>query len=296
VQSSARLSKRILADALALSGLLRADLASRGGDTVIAVNYHGTPAALAPRLARQLAFFRERFECLDEDGLLRFLRGSLRLRRPGVVITFDDGLRDNAAVAAPLLEELGLVGWFMVPGAFVDAPAASQPAYFQEHIRPSPTVEHPAEVPAAAMTWDGVRALADRGHVVGCHTWSHRPLGPSAPAQVVEEEVTMAREKLEGKIGRRVRTFCWVRGQVGDYSAAAHRAVERAYDLAFMTMSGAIHPGTDPRALHRFNVEASFPLPTVAFQVSRLNEAAFAKRRRAVEEIVRGIRPAPTAS
>jgi peptidoglycan/xylan/chitin deacetylase (PgdA/CDA1 family) len=287
MQSSARLEKRLLADALAWSGVLPADLRSRGAGSVIAVNYHGTPASLAPRLRRHFTFYREHFECLGEDDLLRFLGGSLHLRRPGVVITFDDGLRDNAAVAAPLLEELGLRGWFMVPGGFVDEPAAAQPAFFKEHIRPSPTLEHPAEVPAAAMTWAGVRALAERGHVIGCHTWTHCPLGPASSPETIEAEVVRARETLEEKLGRRVRTFCWVRGQVGDYSAAAHRAVARAYDLAFMTMSSALHPGSDPLALHRFNVEASFPLPVVRFQISRLNEAAFAGRRRAVEAIVR---------
>jgi peptidoglycan/xylan/chitin deacetylase (PgdA/CDA1 family) len=285
MNSSARREKRLLAGAL--DPLLRADLAARGPRSVIAVNYHGTPASLAPALERHFAFYREHFQCLGEDDLLRFLRGETSLSRPGVVISFDDGLRDNASVAAPLLEKYGLVGWFMIPGRFVDEPEATQDAYFKEHIRPSPTLEHPAGVPARAMTWPGVRTLAERGHVIACHTWSHVPLGPSVSAELVEDEVVRARARLEERIGRPVRSFCWVRGQVGDYSALAHRAVQRTYDLAFMTMSRVIEPSTDPLALHRFNVEASFPLPVVRFQISRLNEQAFAKRRRAVEAVIR---------
>lgn len=137
--TSARVAKRMLARSLDSSGLLQADFAARGAATVIAVNYHGTPARWASVLGQHFAFYRDRFECLGEDELLRFLRGELRLRRPGIVVSFDDGLRNNATVAAPLLEEFSLRGWFMVPGAFLDEPEASQPAYFKEQIRLYPT-------------------------------------------------------------------------------------------------------------------------------------------------------------
>lgn len=286
--SSAPRAKEVLSEALSRSGLLRVDLAARGPGSVLAVNYHGTPGNLAPMLERHFAFYREHFECLDEGGLLAFLRGTRKLSKPGVVISFDDGVRNNAEVAAPLLEQFGLVGWFMIPGGYIDAPSEAQPAFFREHIRQSPNLEHPAAVPPAAMTWEGVRALSARGHVIGCHTWSHCPLGASVSEETVEREVIAARARLEEKIGHEVRTFCWVRGQVGDYGALAHRAVCKAYDLAFMTMSTVIKRSTSPFALHRFNVEASFPLPVVRFQVSRLNELAFARRRKAVERIIRG--------
>lgn len=286
--SSAPRAKEVLSEALFRSGLLRADLAARGPGSVLAVNYHGTPRGLAPTLERHFAFYRERFECLDEGGLLAFLRGTRALSKPGVVISFDDGLRNNAEIAAPLLEQFGLVGWFMIPGGYLEAPREAQPAFFREHIRQNPTLEHPEGVPPSAMTWEGVRALIPRGHVIACHTWSHCPLGPSASEETVEREVTAARTRLEEKIDHEVRTFCWVRGQVGDYGALAHRAVCKAYDLAFMTMSAVIERSTSPFALHRFNVEASFPLPVVRFQVSRLNELAFARRRRTVERIIRG--------
>ena len=286
--SSARLEKRILAGVLDGAGVLRVDRALRPTQVVLAVNYHGTPASLAPQLARHFAFYREHFDSLGEVDLVRFLRGEKRLRRPGVVVTFDDGARDNALVAAPLLEAYGLTGWFMIPGRFLDEPEATQDAYFKEHIRPTPTLEHPEGQPARAMSWAGARTLAARGHVIACHTWSHRPLGASVPSDIVQAEVVLSRAKLEAKLDREVRSFCWVRGQVDDYSARAHRAVQASYDLAFMTMSHAVRPETSPHAIHRFNVEASFPLSVLRLQLSSLNERAFAERRRAVERAIRG--------
>ncbi|MCC6523803.1 MAG: polysaccharide deacetylase family protein [Polyangiaceae bacterium] len=239
-------------------------------------------------LERHFAFYSERFQCLDEVGLLRFLTGGLSLRRTGIVVSFDDGIRDNAEVAAPLLERFRLVGWFMVPGGYIDSPLAAQPRFYRQRIRAVPDAEHPADGSGHAMTWPDVRSLADRGHVVACHTWSHRTLGVDVSAADVDDEVLVARDRLAAAIGRPVRTFSWVRGFPGDYSALAHNAVCRGYDLAFMTMSSAIHRTSDPHVLHRFNVEASFPLPVLRFQISRLNEAAFARRRRSVERAIRG--------
>jgi peptidoglycan/xylan/chitin deacetylase (PgdA/CDA1 family) len=285
-QSAPRL-KRVFAGALHRSGLLRIDLAARGPSAVIAINYHGTPAWLSPSLERHFEFFRANFECLGEDDLLRFLAGSLRLRRPGVVISFDDGLQDHAETASPLLERFGLRGWFMIPGGFLDEPVSSQAQYFRAHVRGEPNEEHPPHPPARAMTWEMARSIGRRGHVLGCHTWSHRPLDRSASAETIQEEIVLAKEKLESRLGRPVRTFAWARGRVGDYSARAHRVVAERFQLAFMAMSRAVHVGADPLTLHRFNVEASFSLPLVRFQMSRFNEIAFALRRRAVQATIR---------
>lgn len=275
------MDKRRISFALDLGGLLPLDLALRGPDVVVAVNYHGTPPDQRALFERHCMFYRQHFECLDEDGLLRFLRGERALRRPGLVLSFDDGLRSNVEVAAPLLDAYGLRGWFMVPGGFIEA---SDPrAFFLSRILEHPD---PAQADAAGppMTWAGARSLAARGHVIGCHGWGHLPLGPQVDEGVVEEEVAQAQRRLQERIGRRVRTFCWVRGRVEHYSARAHAAVGRSFDLAFMTMSRAIHRGDDPLVLHRCNVEASYPLAQVRFQISRLNELYFRGRRRAVAQ------------
>jgi peptidoglycan/xylan/chitin deacetylase (PgdA/CDA1 family) len=283
--SSARISKRLASWALDWTGLLRSDLSARGTDTVIAVNYHGTPLELASTLRTHLAFYREYFECLNEDQVLHFTRGSLRMDRPGIVISFDDGLRDNATVAAPILDEFGMQGWFMVPGGFLGQGEPDQ--YFRRCIRSQPNAEHPAGIPAAAMTWNDLRALIARGHVVGCHTWSHCALGPDASTELIDEEVIHARQRMEDLLNARVRTFAWVRGRVGDYSPRAHQAIQRTYEISFMSMGQALRPGSNPLAFHRFNIEASYPLPVLRYQISRLNELAFAKRRHAVETIIR---------
>jgi peptidoglycan/xylan/chitin deacetylase (PgdA/CDA1 family) len=280
-RSGAAFAKRAIATALDRAGLLGADLAARGPRVVLAVNYHATPERLAARLAEHFAFYEERFECLGEEDVLAFLRGARPLRRPGIVVCFDDGLRNQALVAAPLLEAAGLRGWFMVPGAFLDACEADQPAFFRRHIDPRAGSEPDAGL--RAMTWLEARGLVARGHAIGCHTWSHTPLGPELSASVVEDEVIGGRLRLEERLGAPARTFCWPRGRVVDHSPSAQRVIARAYELAFTGMSRAVRPGDSPHRLYRFHVDASLSLPAVRFQISRFNEAWFWPRRRRVD-------------
>lgn len=285
MKTSARPAKRLVARLLYSSGALRRDLV-RLRERAVAVNYHGTPACFAASLKRHLEFYSQYFECLDKDRLSRFIAGTYCPARPGIVLSFDDGLRNQATVAAPLLEEFGLTGWFMVPGAFVDTPSLDQPAFFRKHIRAAADAEHGLREDALAMSWGDVRALAASGHAIGCHTWNHRRLGAGVSEEEVRGEVVLARERIVEHIDQKVDTFCWVGGRPSDYAARAHRAVTQAYSFAFMSMSQAVRPGGDPHSIHRFNVEASYPLDLVRFQVSAFNEAVFAKRRRALEEIL----------
>lgn len=277
-----RRTKQLLAATLDRAGLLAADLRLRGSSAVIAVNYHSTPPTFAARLQEQLAFFSECFECLGEDDLLTFLSGRRLLRKPGLVLCFDDGHEDHYEVAGPLLERFGLRGWFMLVGGFLDQPRDTQSAYFQKHIRPNPEFGS-----ARAMTWEQARSLVSRGHWMGCHTWSHRTLGDASPI-MIEDEVAQSRTRLGEALRSQVRTFCWPRGRVLDHSHAAHRVVRRVYDLAFTSMGKAIRQGDDSRRLYRFNIEASFSLAHVRFQISRLNEMLFSARRKATARRLEG--------
>ncbi len=66
----------------------------------------------------QLMMLRDRYRLLRLDEISR--DGGLEsLDRPSVLITFDDGYRDNAEVAAPLLKELGIPATFFLTTEFV---------------------------------------------------------------------------------------------------------------------------------------------------------------------------------
>ena len=85
------------------------------GRYVRAVNFHATQRSSARQLKEQLGRLSELFVPVGYDDLLGLVQGGRwPHRRPGVIVNFFDGHRDNLEVAAPILERLGLVGWFFV--------------------------------------------------------------------------------------------------------------------------------------------------------------------------------------
>ena len=69
----------------------------------------------------QLLYLRENFDMINLEGLIRMAEGGFALDRPCVLITFDDGYRDNFEVGFPILRELGLPAVFFIATEFIQS-------------------------------------------------------------------------------------------------------------------------------------------------------------------------------
>src|SRR5262245_3145389 len=83
--------------------------------------YHGTPLATATVLRQQLAYFAKHCCIVPLRQLVDRLSQHNDLPSNGVVLTFDDGLRNNLTVAYPILRELRLPATFFVCPALIDS-------------------------------------------------------------------------------------------------------------------------------------------------------------------------------
>jgi peptidoglycan/xylan/chitin deacetylase (PgdA/CDA1 family) len=131
------------------------------------------------------------------------------------------------------------------------------------------------------MTWPEVADLVARGHVVGCHTQSHKRLPDGSAGELIETEVVAAKANLEAGLGAPVDSFCWVGGEEWSYGAEAARLIAASgYRWSFMTNCAVITPQTDPQRLDRTNVEAAWPIAQVRFYLSGIMDIAYAGKRR----------------
>lgn len=69
-----------------------------------------TPAAFD----RQMAFVRKNFTPIGSSRIIRWLHGSASLPRNPIIVTFDDGYRDNHDVALPILRRQAIPADFFV--------------------------------------------------------------------------------------------------------------------------------------------------------------------------------------
>ncbi len=78
--------------------------------------YHGIPPAGAKQFAAEMGFLKRHFSILPLDAAVQALRVQ-ECRQTTVVLTFDDGLRNNYTVVYPILAGLGIPATFFVcPG------------------------------------------------------------------------------------------------------------------------------------------------------------------------------------
>jgi len=194
----------------------------------------------------QMSHLRELgYQVVDLDAVLAHYGEGAALPERAVLITFDDGYRDNLVNAAPVLERHGYPAVQFVPIAYVgDGQPLPHERYLAAHGVHNPTVD-----------WDEIRELERHGVRIESHGISHKPL---AELEIDEaaREIAISKLKLEERLGRPVRAFSYVKGSEADYKPVHPSLVKQAgYDIAFTAVSGANTPQSDPLQLRRYNVE-----------------------------------------
>ena len=246
------------------------------GSHLRALNYHDVPSTKAEAFETQLRFYAQHFCNIGLTQLRSFLDGEFVPEKPGLLLSFDDGLRSHAEVVAPLLEKYGFTGWFMVPAGFVDAPEGEQARFAAER-----SIQYAKEYGDArvAMSWDQLREL-DATHVIGCHSTNHRRLEENLSADERELEILASKRRFEVELDHPMETFCWVGGEEWSYSSSAAADIRAAgYRLSFMTNSYPILPGCDPLQLQRTNIEAAYPASLMRLNLCGIFDLLYRSKR-----------------
>lgn len=204
----------------AQTGVVALVEALQRGRFVRTINFHNTAQADAETLQRQFYTLSRRYQSLTEADLIGLMAGEpWQGKRPPLLLTFYEGLRNSYDVAAPLLEAAGLRGWFCLIPGFLDTPLGEQRAFAAAHHVRLIAGEYEGE--RVAMRWAEVRDLLTRGHEVVCHTMTHTEPSDELDDTDLKRESLGAVSRLETELGRQVATFVWWRGVAwGEYKRA----------------------------------------------------------------------------
>jgi peptidoglycan/xylan/chitin deacetylase (PgdA/CDA1 family) len=179
------------------------------GRFVRVVNFHQTPASQRDQLRSELSELSQAYTCVTAADLDQFyLTGTWSTDRPGVLPVFYEGYREHAEIAAPLLDEFGLTGWFFVCTGFLDCPVAEQRAFARSHRIDLARSDSSERV---AMSWDDVAALS-QGHVVTPHTASHDGIADVTTDEDIEREIFRPKRRLDAVTGQQAPAMAWLGG------------------------------------------------------------------------------------
>ena len=299
VMSRARVKHAIALGVVAVGAGVVGRLAQRclwGKGHVRGVNYHDTPLAYADEFRRQMEFYTRHFVPVGPDDLTAMLEGRWPHNKPGLLLSFDDGLASNARVAAPILEEYGWVGWFFVLPGLIEAASSMKRDETLHLARRHRVFLHPETASGddgVFMTWEDVSAL-DRRHVIGCHTMNHCWLAEGLSDDQLRHEIVESRALLGERLGHPVESFCWVGGEESSYSRRAAEYVREAgYTRGFMTNLVPSTVDTDPLQIQRTNIEADWPDAQVKLYLSGLMDILYLRKKRRVNAVtnVGSVRP-----
>ena len=177
--------------------------------SVRAVMYHSVPQFSANQFEQQVRYYARHYSSVTlEDLDLLLHEGKWNKPKPGLMPTFDDGLRTHAEVAAPILEKYGFCGWFFLPTELLDTPIQQQRTYADEHgIWLDEDLGGDLEGDRIAMTWEQARQMAGT-HVLGGHTASHVRLSKELTSEQLQYEIPDAKHYLEKQLQRSGRDVC----------------------------------------------------------------------------------------
>ncbi len=282
-----------------------------GAEYVRAIAYHAVPKSSLDSFKQQLDWLAERYECFCEAELDAFCgdvphdeldrrsgqktgasgveagahpEGTVLNGRekPGLVISFDDGQINNYRYAVPALEERALRGWFFIPSEAPRQRGEAERVFCDAGTYKLPTV--PESDGRLVMNWDELKDLAQRGHVIGCHTADHRRLRNSLTGSELQTEISGAKEEIEANLGRKCLSFAFVGGEPDTYSDAAYRKVEEAgFRYAFTTLSAPFYPAGNKLLIHRTVLDADMDFNLFKFKISGLSDLVHRKTRKEIE-------------
>lgn len=249
------LSSRVrgVARRAALGAMSRLPRAS--GPGVRIVHYHYVFDDERERFAQQLCFLAQEFRPVSLSHAVDRLRLG-QTAGDEVVVTFDDGFRNQLDNAAPLLAEHGFSACFFLVTELLEADRDSARAFCRDKLH--------LPLPVEPLDWDGASRLLELGHEIGSHTRSHPDLTSLEPDALLDE-LASSREVLSRRLGaaRHVSVPYGDRARFSETVADAAR--EAGYESCASAIRGVNRSALDLYSLHRHHVTARRPLRELGY-------------------------------
>lgn len=148
---------------------------------------------------------KEHCQVVSLSDLVHMLEANQTIPPKTIVITFDDGYKNNYLNALPVLEKMGFKASFFIIAGGLGMQKPFKHLLWDEaartHFRSNPETRLP-------MNALEVRGILEEGHEIGSHGLTHRSVG-NLPYKEGMEEIIRSKEILEDVIGENISLFAY---------------------------------------------------------------------------------------
>ncbi|MDD5595248.1 MAG: polysaccharide deacetylase family protein [Candidatus Omnitrophica bacterium] len=187
--------------------------------------------AVTPEIfTRQMDFLKKhRYNIIPLEKLVDLIREKAKIPPKTVVITLDDGYRNNYLYAFPVLKKYNLPATIFVIINEIDRP---------QHDR---------------LNWEEIKEMQDSGIVYfGSHTLGAEPLVNLQSEQEIRRQIVESKKILEEKLGRKVLVFSYPEGLFN--AKIKQMVIDAGYAGAVATNPGRSSSDKDIFALKRLRI------------------------------------------
>jgi len=200
-------------------------------------NEPGSFSVSAQNFLKQMEYLKKNgYQVISLDKLVESIRNKTALlaRKP-VVITFDDGYRDNFQYAYPILKKFGFPATIFVITDLVGTGRDGTGKQF--------------------ANWEEIAVMSKNGIAIGSHTKTHYNFNGSMKDLEATGELASSKRMIEEKIGLAVEYLCYPSGSFNDRAKELTR--QAGYKGACSTNRGFVKLNRDPYELKRIKVTNS---------------------------------------
>ncbi|HXG18413.1 MAG TPA: polysaccharide deacetylase family protein [Methylomirabilota bacterium] len=200
-----------------------------------------SPYVIDPeQFARQMTWLAENnYHVVSFSAALEAVRTGSPLPPHTIVLSFDDGCRDNLTYAAPIVRRYGFTPIVFVCPDLFGLPAGKHRGF----TTPSPLLTRVEALELIKAGWE-----------IGGHTRRHPQLVRFCTGEELDDEIGGCREAIWNLLGYDAKTFAYPFGQFN--AVVKHWVARHGYEAACSTLHGFNTARTDRFELRRLVIRA----------------------------------------
>jgi peptidoglycan/xylan/chitin deacetylase (PgdA/CDA1 family) len=213
--------------------------------------YHDIQEDQEESFYEQLNWLKREWNFVTPDQFEKMILGEMPIKGNNLLLTFDDGMLSNLAIAENILNKLDIKAIFFVISEFIKIKDTFKVKQFvSKYILDGFNINN------CPKTWSNLQStdlkkLIKQGHTIGSHTKTHKRLSNCNSKSELEEEIIMSAKNIELILGIEIKHFAYTFGDIDSFSKDALLIAKSKFSFIYSGLRGDNSKLTSPFAIRR---------------------------------------------